>query len=267
MWRISDGEFVELARKVVPNLLACFEMTMVWVTWNSGVITFGTGNPETTSNGLLTGTDYRPFTIYGIGVTSITHGEWKFIIKEQQIADKLESFTVMIAGKRQTIMIRAMVKNISVENTMRRKITTKALKQFVKKRIERNIQENDVICEKCRAIYRKTLKNVNNEQKVSNCLSECISDDSDSEFVINIEEAVSTKILSPKQIELNISSIHTSHRFCIVCKKEGSSRNKLCKVPLQARTQAFIKNAVFIDGNTRCFIYLNNFSTTRHFKH
>ncbi|XP_076081629.1 uncharacterized protein LOC143052466 [Mytilus galloprovincialis] len=134
----------------------------------------------------------------------------------------------------------------------RRKITTKALKQFVRKRIERNLEENDVICEKCRSIYRKTLKKVNNEQKVSNCLSECITDDSDSEFVINTEEAVSTKILSPKQIELNISSTHTSHRFCIVCKKEGTSRNKLCKVPLQARTQAFIKNAVFIDGNTRC---------------
>ncbi|VDI30985.1 Hypothetical predicted protein [Mytilus galloprovincialis] len=79
MWKISDGESVELARKAVPNLLSCSEMTVVWVTWDSGVITFGTGNPE--SNGVLSAIDDRPFNIHGVGVTSITLGVWKFIIK------------------------------------------------------------------------------------------------------------------------------------------------------------------------------------------
>ena len=137
----------------------------------------------------------------------------------------------------------------------RRKVNSKELKNFISKRTGKNVNKDDVICGKCRSMYQRTVKYAITLRKKSDCLDECLSDDSDSEFMLNIEKTVEQKILSPKQIQLNIPSTQTSHKYCIICKKQSDKRkrnSKMSKVPLAARTQAFIKNTIYIEENTRC---------------
>ncbi|CAC5408530.1 unnamed protein product [Mytilus coruscus] len=125
----------------------------------------------------------------------------------------------------------------------RRPIKSTPLKKYVSSTIRRNIENDEVICGKCRAMFNKSAKT--NVQTNNNP-----SEDSDSEFVV--ENPPIIDITSPKTIHLNISITHTSHKYCIVCKKGGNRRVKLCVVPLEARTQAFIQNAIFVDSKARC---------------
>ncbi|XP_071181323.1 uncharacterized protein [Mytilus edulis] len=125
----------------------------------------------------------------------------------------------------------------------RRPIKSAPLKKYVSSIIGRIIENDEVICGKCRTMFNKSAKT--NVQTNNNH-----SEDSDSEFVV--ENPPIIDIQSPKTIHLNISSTHTSHKYCIICKKKGNKRVKLCVVPLKARTQAFIQNAIFVDSKARC---------------
>ena len=69
----------------------------------------------------------------------------------------------------------------------RRPIKTKQLKRYVTKLINREIQSNDVICDKCRAAFRKTVTKSRTTQKQASLIEGVISDKEDAEFVVDIE--------------------------------------------------------------------------------
>ena len=62
----------------------------------------------------------------------------------------------------------------------RRPIKVKPLQRYVSKLINREIQEDDVICDKCRALYKKSVINTSQVQKGASHIEGIISDDEDS---------------------------------------------------------------------------------------
>lgn len=64
----------------------------------------------------------------------------------------------------------------------RRPIKTKELKRYVTKLINREIQIDDVICNKCRAQYSKTVIKSKKTQKEASHIEGFISDEEDSNF-------------------------------------------------------------------------------------
>ncbi|CAG2251516.1 unnamed protein product [Mytilus edulis] len=76
------------------------------------------------------------------------------------------------------------------------------------------------------------------------------NDDDDPDFLA--EEILPTELISPKSIQLNLSSTSKSHRRCTVCQKNSSNRHRQVVVPHEARTQAFIDKCIVIPANSRC---------------
>ncbi|XP_062613814.1 uncharacterized protein LOC134275560 [Saccostrea cucullata] len=141
----------------------------------------------------------------------------------------------------------------------RRPIKTKPLKRFVTKLINREIQCDDVICDKCRAVYRKTVVKSRATQKRATLIEGVISDDEDADFIVNIENTTSEVLRSPKNITLHVQSTASSHKYCVICKEHLTKGRKSCIVPLSARTQSFIEKGIFIDSQARCcVIHLTN---------
>lgn len=126
----------------------------------------------------------------------------------------------------------------------RRPIRTQSLKEYVEKTIGRSTNEDDVICSKCRSVYKRYVRDSHNETHET--------EGSDDDFVVVDSAACTNDMISPKNIHLNILSTQSSHKYCIVCKKQANSRVKLSVIPLKARTQAFIDKAIFIDSKARC---------------
>ena len=86
----------------------------------------------------------------------------------------------------------------------RRPNKTIRLKRYVTKRINREIQSNGVICDKCRAAYRKTVTKSRTTQKQASLNEGAISDKEDAEFVVNIESTTSEVLRSLKHITLHV---------------------------------------------------------------
>ena len=104
----------------------------------------------------------------------------------------------------------------------------------------RNVCDSDVICNSCSSkLYRK-LK-VDEDVGIGN-----VSNTPNEQFH-NSGQAV-----SPKSIPLNIPSTPRSHRYCVICKRDGSRRNPLACIPQTACTQAFIQTGVFVYQHSRC---------------
>ncbi|CAC5402839.1 unnamed protein product [Mytilus coruscus] len=98
----------------------------------------------------------------------------------------------------------------------RRPIKSTSLKKYVSSIIGRNIENDEIICGKCRAMFNKSAKT--NVQTNNNP-----SEDSDSDFVV--ENPPIIDIGSSKAIHLKISSTHTSHKYCIVCPYLSNGKN------------------------------------------
>ncbi|CAC5368201.1 unnamed protein product [Mytilus coruscus] len=78
--RISGEDRAVLKATFYRKILhSCEDYTKVWVSWNDGVIAFGTGNVG--MNEKITTTDSKHFLVYGVGVTSFTEAVWKVNIK------------------------------------------------------------------------------------------------------------------------------------------------------------------------------------------
>ena len=127
----------------------------------------------------------------------------------------------------------------------RRPINTKDLKSYICKRLGRDVRVNDVICERCRALYRKARRTEFNRRPAQ---EETIDDRQD--FIP--PAATPSNLTSPRQIKLQVPSTHSSHKYCIICKKKSGKVNSLTTVPFPARTQAFIKTGIFIPSRSRC---------------
>jgi hypothetical protein len=110
----------------------------------------------------------------------------------------------------------------------RRPIRTQSLKEYVEKTIGRSTNEDDVICSKCRSVYKRSVRDSYD------------TEGSVDDFVVVDSAACKNDMISPKNIHLNILSTQSSHKYCIVCKKKANSRFRLSVIPLKARTQAFI---------------------------
>lgn len=82
----------------------------------------------------------------------------------------------------------------------RRPIKTKELKRYVTKLINREIHIDDVICNKCRAQYSKTVIKSEKTQKEASLIEGVISEEEDSNFLVNIETSTAEHLQSPKNI-------------------------------------------------------------------
>ena len=128
------------------------------------------------------------------------------------------------------------------------------MKRYVTKLINREIQSNDVICDKCRAAYRKTVTKSRTTQKQASLIEGVISDKENAEFVVDIESTTSEVLRSPKNINLHVQSATSSHKYCVICKEHLNKAKKSCIIPLNARTQSFIEKGIFIDSQARCCV-------------
>ncbi|XP_062581640.1 uncharacterized protein LOC134243403 [Saccostrea cucullata] len=130
---------------------------------------------------------------------------------------------------------------------IRRPIRQSPLRKYASKLAGQDPGNDDVICNKCRKDYYNSIKK-------HSSASVTLDNDNDSDFCLSADEHLdnNSKEVSPKNIHLNIPSTHSSHKFCVVCRKKSSKRVKFCTIPLNARTQAFIHNGIFIKQSARC---------------
>lgn len=114
-----------------------------------------------------------------------------------------------------------------------------------KKIMSRDVSNVDVICNCCSArVYRKIKENDSERKKASHI---------EETFVIPCNETKQT-LKSPKSISLEIASTPRSHKYCVVCKQDGSRRNYLLSIPQTASTQAIFKTRVLVISQSRCRI-------------
>ncbi|CAC5385204.1 unnamed protein product [Mytilus coruscus] len=133
-----------------------------------------------------------------------------------------------------------MLKNTVKENNRRPVINTQ-LQNYIESLIKRNVYEHDILCFKCRSRIRRELQ--------SQTLVDVATDDDE-----NCAQGLPgpAEVISPKTIQLSISSTSKSHRRCIICKKENTRRHRLVVVPKESATQALIDKGIFISTNSRC---------------
>ncbi|CAC5394877.1 unnamed protein product [Mytilus coruscus] len=129
----------------------------------------------------------------------------------------------------------------NVKENNRRPVINTQLQNYIKSLIKRNVYEHDIKCSKCRSRIRRKLQ--------SQTLVDVATDDDE-----NCAQGLPgpAEVISPKTIQLSISSTSKSHRRCIICKKENTIRHRLVVVPKEAATQALIDKGIFISTNSRC---------------
>lgn len=136
----------------------------------------------------------------------------------------------------------------------RKKITNPNILEYVVKTTKKNVQLKDIICGKC---YSAAYRSISNNSKTSvhqvpsSSTSSNFQDDPDFEL-LNIE--TEKNILSPKSINLSISTTSKTHRRCTVCTKDGNAKTRLVVIPEEAVTQAFVERQIFISSKNRCCV-------------
>lgn len=114
-----------------------------------------------------------------------------------------------------------------------------------KKIMSRDVSNVDVICNCCSARVFRKIKVNDSERKKASHIEET--------FIIPCNETKQT-LKSPKSISLEIASTPRSHKYCVVCKQDGSRRNYLLSIPQTASTQAIFKTRVLVISQSRCRI-------------
>ncbi|CAC5386297.1 unnamed protein product [Mytilus coruscus] len=154
--------------------------------------------------------------------------------------------------------------HLTVNN--RRTIINEKLRDYLARTLKRNV-ENETICLKCRAQVYRDMKTVMNSQQIRQGIATCQSNDEDDPDFL-AEETLPSELISPKSIQLNLSSTSKSHRRCTLCQKNSSNRHRQVVVPHEARTQAFIEKCIVIPTNSRCCPnhLLGNYFTQESFK-
>ena len=120
----------------------------------------------------------------------------------------------------------------------RRPLKLPAIKKYVAKVLGREVGDTEVLCNKCRASYYRSLK-IPASCTQSKDNTQRNHEDDDPEYCVNPEQS-NANPLSPKTIQLNIPSTHSSHKYCVVCRKKSSQRVRLCVIPLSARIHKLI---------------------------
>lgn len=114
----------------------------------------------------------------------------------------------------------------------RRSVIQPDLKRYLRKCMNRDVQHNEIICNRCYAVFRRS--------------------PATNKHVSEKPTTPKPSFRSPKSIPLRIPSTPRSHRYCIVCRKEGTTRNRLSLITSDAQTQAFVECGIFIDSKNRC---------------
>ncbi|XP_052078126.1 uncharacterized protein LOC127716083 [Mytilus californianus] len=131
----------------------------------------------------------------------------------------------------------------------RRRCFSGVLKTFLTDELQRCIQETDRLCASCTAKLYKQVKNCNKTIRSRSIET----NNSGEKNVADIPGACAANVFtSPKSIRLEIKSAPKTHRYCIVCKKEGNKRHRLVTITSEARTQSFIEKGIFINQKSRC---------------
>ncbi|CAC5361416.1 unnamed protein product [Mytilus coruscus] len=103
--------------------------------------------------------------------------------------------------------------HLTVNN--RRTIVNEQLRDYLARTLKRNV-ESATICLKCRAQVYRDRKTVMNSPQIRQGIATCQSnDDDDPDFLA--EETLPLELISPKSIQLNLSSTSKYHRRCTVC--------------------------------------------------
>lgn len=119
----------------------------------------------------------------------------------------------------------------------RRRIVNVALSRYVKKLTLRDITSDDVICNAC------NLKFSRSKMPTSTPINDSGNTD---------EDRLMQNNKSPKSVRLQIKSTPMSHKYCVVCRKNGTARHSLVVFPAKAHTQAFIETGIYIEPKSRC---------------
>ena len=114
-----------------------------------------------------------------------------------------------------------------------RATVNKDIRKFLRKKFLTEANEGDIICNKCRHIYRKE-----KSTKVFPIVK-----------TVQQNKPQSSNTKSPPSISFKIKSTSKSHAYCCLCKRPGP---KLIVISSEARTQAFIEHNILIPSENRC---------------
>ncbi|XP_045173214.2 uncharacterized protein LOC123534842 [Mercenaria mercenaria] len=114
----------------------------------------------------------------------------------------------------------------------RRRLLDEKLKKYASKCLTRPIGDEEYICGACFSVYAKT-KTGQPIQRTGN-------------------RHVENPLNSPKNVLLKLPVSARSHKTCIVCKKNATTKNKIIRIPSSAIAQAFVEKFIFVDFKNRC---------------
>ncbi|CAC5403210.1 unnamed protein product [Mytilus coruscus] len=97
---------------------------------------------------------------------------------------------------------------------------------------ESEAKDGDIICNKCRHIFRKE-----RDHKVLPCVKTSKS------------SSQTTATFSPPSVSLKIPATSKSHAYCCICKKPGP---KLIVISPDVRTATYVDNNILIPSGNRC---------------
>lgn len=121
----------------------------------------------------------------------------------------------------------------------------KTLRTFLKNTFFIEIQDSDVLCNKCRQKYYYSLQDVTPAcKRLSTDQDIC-----DPDYHPRTSKIRRTSDVSPLNITLPLKSTGKSHSACFVCKRPGP---KLINVPVKGRYDIFLLKSIIIPAGTRC---------------
>lgn len=109
-------------------------------------------------------------------------------------------------------------------------------RRYIKRITGKDCLETDVLCNLCIARVYRSLPTQDKVQLSRPELS------GDAEY---LPQQSSTAVFnSPKSISLQIPSTPRTHKYCFVCRRDGSRRLRLVQIPQSASTHAFIQTGI-----------------------
>lgn len=117
-------------------------------------------------------------------------------------------------------------------------------RRYIKRITGKDCLETDVLCNSCTARVYRSLPT---QDKVQLSRPE---PSGDAEYLP--QQSSTTVFNSPKSISLQIPSTPRTHKYCIVCRRDGSRRLRLVQIPQAASTHAFIQTGIFVYADNRC---------------
>lgn len=120
---------------------------------------------------------------------------------------------------------------------------------ILRKHFSLNVEETDVLCNKCRHKCRKVKDSVTRESVLPRIAPQ--EETEDPTFASPKQKRSKHAFPSPPSVPLPIPSSSQSHGYCFVCKKPGP---KLVAVSHHVRLLVFIRREIIIPSGARCCV-------------